>query len=69
MLPVKEPRPLTTAETCKRLRCHPQTLRKMRRNGDIVGFRVGARWRYTEQAIRDFEKPKNEGPTRNDYFR
>ena len=41
---MSDPTYLTVAETAAILRCHPETVRRMLRRGDLSGKRAGAVW-------------------------
>jgi excisionase family DNA binding protein len=48
---------LTVSEVAERLRLNPETIRRMLRDGRLIGFRIGADsagWRVTEADLNAF---------------
>ena len=44
---------LTTAQVAERLHVTPTTIRRMARDGRLVGSYIGRQWLFTEDAIAD----------------
>jgi excisionase family DNA binding protein len=45
------PSVMTVKELSLYLRVHPSTIYKLLRRGDLPGFRIGADWRFSTEAI------------------
>ncbi len=45
----------TVTELSKHLRVHPTTIYRLLRRGLIPGFRVGSTWRFSRNAIEEWE--------------
>lgn len=51
------PELLTPSEAAKALRVTDQTIRRMLREGELVGVRVGKRWVVAKDSIRELLRP------------
>lgn len=48
------PRILTAKEVADYLRCHISTVYRLAKNGKLPGFRLGADWRFREDALQNW---------------
>jgi excisionase family DNA binding protein len=46
----------TIKELSEHLRVHPTTIYRLLRQGSLPGFRVGSNWRFSRQAIEQWER-------------
>ena len=42
---------MTLAEVADYLRCHPSTIYRLMKAGDLPGFKVGSDWRFNRASI------------------
>ena len=45
---------LDADEVAKLLRVHPRTIKRLARQGQLPGFRVGGQWRFRRAAIEEY---------------
>ena len=48
----------TVTELAEHLRVHPTTIYRLLRRGHLPGFRVGATWRFSRDAIEKWERSR-----------
>jgi excisionase family DNA binding protein len=48
------PRIMTAKEVADYLRCHISTVYRLAKNGKLPGFRLGADWRFREDALQNW---------------
>jgi excisionase family DNA binding protein len=48
---MRESNLMTVTEVAEYLRCHPSTIYKLLKKGEIPAFRIGADWRFKPEAI------------------
>jgi excisionase family DNA binding protein len=48
------PRILTAKEVANYLRCHISTVYRLAKSGKLPGFRLGADWRFREDALQNW---------------
>lgn len=58
--PSKEPKNLLEREVAERLRMSVRTVQKLRRKGDLVGFKAAGRRLYRRSQVEAFEKRQEE---------
>ena len=46
----------TIKELSEHLRVHPTTIYRLLRQGGLPGFRVGSNWRFSREAIEEWER-------------
>ena len=51
---------LTAAEVAQILRVHPATIYRLMKNKGLPGFRMGAEWRFSQEAIESWMKTNAE---------
>ena len=47
---------MTVLEVAHYLRCHPSTVYRALRRGDLPAFRIGSDWRFNSEAIELFSR-------------
>lgn len=54
--PMRLPSLLTEQEVASQRRISVETLRRIRRRGEIAARRIGGRWRYTDSDVLDYQE-------------
>ncbi|WP_084032709.1 helix-turn-helix domain-containing protein [Chelativorans sp. J32] len=54
--PTRLPLLLTECEAAEKLRISVDTLRRIRKRGEIAARRIGGRWRYTDEDILEYQE-------------
>ena len=50
---------LTATEVAKYLRIHPYTVKRLAREGQLPGFKVGGQWRFSSEKIIKLQSVKS----------
>ena len=61
------PRILTAKEVADYLRCHISTVYRLAKTGKLPGFRLGADWRFREDALQNWLDVELNSPDHNGF--
>ncbi len=52
---------MTLQEVAQYLRCHPSTIYRALKRGELPGFRIGSDWRFNSELIERFSRKEDAG--------
>ena len=55
---------MTLQEVAQYLRCHPSTIYRALKRGELPGFRIGSDWRFNSEMIERFSRKEDAGPSK-----